>query len=104
MSVQIQRYQWFVEPLTDLTNEYISRELPAESAERGVMCQDGRKRNLWRCEWRFISNMLHSSLGRALKYTVFIRAGERGVVREASFISRRLSKRSKMLERVEFIL
>ncbi len=94
MAIAVQ-YDWFVEPLSDLTNEYISRELSAENAERGVLCTDGKKRDMWRCKYKFISFLKRSLLSPALKYNVFVRAGEKGSVRPATFIASKTSRRQR---------
>lgn len=89
------QYDWFVEPLSDLTNEYISRELPAENAERGVLCNDGKRRDMWLCKYKFISFLKRSLLGPTLRYNVFIRTGEKGLVRPATFIGSKTGRRRR---------
>lgn len=68
------KYQWFVEPLDSLTNETISRELTEENCLRGALCADGKKRNLWSCDYSLISK-LRRSRKIGLKFNVFVRQG-----------------------------
>lgn len=82
-AMPVKEFTWFIEPLTDFTNEYISRELPAENAERSVLCSDGKKHNLWRCAHRFIWGIQYNMLGPALRYNVFVRQGHGGEIRLA---------------------
>jgi len=41
---------WYVEPLSSHCNKVISDELPAEAAQK-LWCSDGRKHELWECDW-----------------------------------------------------
>jgi len=88
-------YVWFIESLSDLTNEYISRELQAENAEREVLCNDGKKRDMWRCKYKFISRLKRERLDQALEYNVFVRTGEKGQARPATFIVSKTSRRKR---------
>jgi len=66
-------YTWYVEPLDGFTNEYISRELPAEDALRDQECADGEKHNIWLCKFKFITRLKHSQ--ERLRYVVWVQEG-----------------------------
>lgn len=79
---------WYVEA-TGHTNEVIARELPAENAHKDVLCQDGKKRNLWECSYSFISQLLKNALHAKLTFTVYYRESRHGPVKLWPFIRRR---------------
>jgi hypothetical protein len=47
---------WYVEA-TGHTNEVIAGELPAENAHKDVLCIDGNNRDLWQCDYQFITEL-----------------------------------------------
>lgn len=80
-------YTWYIEPLNDFTNEYLSRELPAENALRDKLCSDGKQRNLWQCsDYRFVTYVKKSNV--PLKYKVFVKEGN-GKIRECNLPAKR---------------
>lgn len=41
---------WYLEPLNPHTNEVIGKNVGEENAQEDVVCDDGERRNLWRCK------------------------------------------------------
>ncbi len=76
---------WYVEAVGH-TNEVIAAELPAENASRGILCQDGVKRDFWQCDYRFITRLLKSETAEHLEFKVFYREGKFGPVRPWPFL------------------
>ena len=79
---------WYVEAVGH-TNEAIAAELPAENAHRGILCQDGVKRDFWTCDYRFITKLLKSEEAEHLQFKVFYREGPYGPVRLWPFLRKR---------------
>jgi hypothetical protein len=79
---------WYVEAVGH-TNEAIARELPAENATRGVLCQDGVKRDFWICDYRFITKLLGSEAAEHLQFKVFYRQHKNGPVNPWPFLRKR---------------
>ncbi len=72
---------WYIYPLDGPTNEAIAAQLSEEDACRDQLCNDGKKRNLWRCDHPFVAFLRRSSLGGGLKFLVFVREGKYGQIR-----------------------
>lgn len=79
---------WYVEA-TGHTNEVIARELPAENAVKGVLCQDGEKRDFWRCDYHFVAKLVENEMTLQLKFKVFYREGRYGPVKLWPFLKRK---------------
>ncbi len=89
-------YTWFVGPKDKDTNETISQELSEENFLRGITCADGKKHNLWRCSFEFISMLSKSKVSLNLNFDVFNKEGKYGKIRKSpSFL---LKKRRKNLK------
>lgn len=68
------KYTWYVEPLSDQTNSIISAHIIEESAIAdcvAVECADGKRRNLWRCNFNLVSFLRDSKECLNLKFRVF---------------------------------
>ncbi len=65
-------YTWYFFPKDDHTNEVFARSLPAENALVGQKCEDGKKRDLWRCDYGFVARIKGSN---SLRYDVFRQEG-----------------------------
>ncbi len=72
---------WYVFPLDKGTNEVIARQLSEDDACHDQLCNDGKKRNLWRCDHPFVAFLKRSSLGGGLRFMVFVREGQYGQIR-----------------------
>ncbi|MEK7114271.1 MAG: hypothetical protein AAB850_01840 [Patescibacteria group bacterium] len=79
---------WYVEAVGH-TNEAIAAELPTENAHKGVLCQDGVKRDFWECDYRFITKLLQSEAAEHLQFKVFYREGRYGPVKPWPFLRKR---------------
>lgn len=79
---------WFVEPLEPGTNATIAEFLTDTEIHRGALCADGKRRDLWDCDYRFIGR-LEAATGRLnLKFRVFRRKGG-GKIEKWRFTSNR---------------
>ncbi len=79
---------WFVEAVGH-TNEAIARALPTAHTHKDVLCQDGKKRDFWECEYRFITKLLKSQTAQHLEFRVFFREGRHGTVKPWPFLRKR---------------
>ena len=88
------RKTWYVEALDEHTNEVIASvsgaEIPALNARIGVFCIDGRRRDLWECEYTLIAKLLKSRRrDKRLLFKVFYREGRYGPVRLWPFTNKK---------------
>ncbi len=79
---------WYLEAVGH-TNEAIAVELSTENAHRGILCQDGLKRDFWVCDYRFITRLLKSEVAEHLQFKVFYRERPYGPVRLWPFLRKR---------------
>ena len=79
-------YTWYLEPINDdaHTNKVFASELNEKEACRGMLCQDGQKRNLWRCDYNAVGIMRQNREQLNLRFRVFVQEGG-GKIREFSF-------------------
>ncbi|MEK7649428.1 MAG: hypothetical protein AAB367_00465 [Patescibacteria group bacterium] len=80
-------YTWYIQPLNVQANETVARELGGD-VERGVLCEDGIKRTLWRCEYQFAAYLLQNAMDLHILVKVFSRRGG-GAVRPWLFTKSR---------------
>ena len=85
------KYVWFVKPLDASTNEAISREVPEENFQHGVLCADGLRRNLWGCSFQIFSALQKSRRSLNLKFRAFNRCGN-GKIRECDLLYKKRRK------------
>jgi hypothetical protein len=78
-------YVWFIEPLDSGTNETISQELPEMNFWQSVICEDGRKHNLWSCDSDFVSKMRKSKRNLNLNFKIFNQR-DGSQIRECKFL------------------
>jgi hypothetical protein len=75
--------KWYAFTNDAYTNEVISHLLPAENAAEGVLCEDGKKRPLWRCdEYSQVMVLCHNRRQARLVFKVFKQDGN-GPIRPA---------------------
>jgi hypothetical protein len=81
------RYAWFIDPKGDpKTNQILSNSLSPENACNDKLCQDGERRNLWRCpNYEFIANFKRMAKANKLPYDLYVREGTYGPLRIWSF-------------------
>jgi len=53
-------YNWFIEPKDAHTNEVIAGNCDEENLVTEIVCADGIKRNLWRCNPQFRDSLVGS--------------------------------------------
>jgi hypothetical protein len=88
---------WYVEAVGP-TNELIATELPAENASRGIICQDGKLRDFWVCDYRFITKLLKCEEVFDLKFNVFYRERPLAPVKPWPFLRKRRMTAVKALQ------
>lgn len=71
---------------TSHTNEVIAGELPTENLHKDVLCIDGKSRNFWLCDYRFITMLKKNRKSGQLAFKVWYREGRYGPVREWPFL------------------
>lgn len=76
---------FFVHARNEHTNEVIASKLPQENANPDVLCIDGQKRDLWKCEYSFIAELERNRLSAQLNFTSHYRENRYGPVREWKF-------------------
>lgn len=64
---------WYLEALDAYTNEVIASEVPSEQTHRGILCQDGQKRDFWECKYATIAKLLRNEKQLQLHFKVFYR-------------------------------
>ena len=70
-------YTWYIEPLDGgHTNEVLSRELPDTNFLRDKICADGEKRNLWQCDYKFVSKMINGQESLKVKFAILVQEGD----------------------------
>lgn len=81
-------YEWFLEPTGNVsfTNEVLGKNLGEENAMEGVLCQDGKKRNLWRCPSGMVIMLWRSRSNLKITFRIFSKALPNGQVRECTFL------------------
>jgi hypothetical protein len=88
-------YTWYVEPLSDRTNEAIARGLGQEveeSFDGGVLIPpDSKRHNLWRCPFSLVSFLFRSKDSLGLEFLVYNREGQ-GKIRKIQVVPRRRKK------------
>jgi len=77
------RYIWYVEPLDSSTNEIIARHIIEKdpfSEVHSIRFADGRKHNLWECDFRTAITFWRSRKSLSLKLKIFFQR-ERGKIK-----------------------
>ena len=68
-------YTWYIEPLDDFTNQYLSQSLPEENTHLEKECADGKRHNLWECghDYKYVTGLINSQ--QKLRFNVFAKEG-----------------------------
>jgi hypothetical protein len=74
--------EWLIQPLNSHTNEVFAREFPEEDLIRDTLCQDGKKRNLYRFPANLIGFICGSQRSLEIKFSIFCRQGSKGQIRK----------------------
>ncbi len=88
-------YQWFIKPQDQITNTILANELPELNFIRDLTDNTGKIHNLWRCEYWLVAYWLHSQKTAGLRFKVFNRRGNRGIIREWLFHKKKKIKIKK---------
>lgn len=93
---------WLVEA-AGLTNEAIAAELAAmqqtERFHRDVLCQDGKKRDLWDVDYSFVTKLIKNEANLKLKFKVFCRDSPHGPVRLWPYLRKARQTLAQALEK-----
>lgn len=81
-------YAWFLESKDGLTNEAIARMVGGEDAQTARFCEDGRKHDLWQCDFSVVNLFVKSAKDKSLKFAVWNRRGN-GRIRKWPFSKKR---------------
>ena len=81
-------YEWFLKPTGNVahTNEVLSRNISEENAMQDVLCQDGKKRDLWRCPSGIVFMLWRSRSNLKITFRIFSRELPNGKIRDCTFL------------------
>ncbi len=79
---------WYLE-VDAHTNEVVATEISAEMTHRDVLCQDGKKRDFWECDYATIAKLLKNERSAHLRFNVFYREGRYGPVKPWPFVKKK---------------
>lgn len=95
MRVRERKYTWYVEPLNSGTNLTISACIEESSFTvecKSVKCADGKKHNLWKCNFDFVK-MLHASKNSlSLNFNVYTQEGKGPIRPSPKFLHKKRKK------------
>lgn len=87
---------WYLGDFDSRTNEIISTIISDECRSAQVLCQDGKKRDLWQTDYTTIMRLKNSRLQQNLTFTVFKRDGKFGPVKKYDFPKRTTAAERKV--------
>lgn len=67
---------WYLYPEDGHTTEALGREVSPEDVCREVLCGDGGKRDLYRCEWLFVKTAIKMMSTLHLRFSVWKQRGK----------------------------
>lgn len=82
---------WFIEPLDPGTNATIAEFLTETEIHSGALCADGKRRDLWDCNYRFVGRLEAATERLGLKFRIFRRKGG-GKIEQWRFASKRKAR------------
>jgi hypothetical protein len=96
------RYTWFIDTKGDpKTNVLIASELDEWYECRDKLCQDGVRRNLWRCPSReFLQSFQRIANANRFKYDIYVREGDYGPIRLWIFERRSKEERKNRIKKM----
>ena len=89
---------WFIGDFDQRTNETLSQLIPAENCQSQVLCQDGKKRDLWQTDYATITRFKKAKASAYLVFEVFKRDGQYGPVVKYDFPKRITKERRRISE------
>lgn len=80
------KYEWWIEPIDDITNHAIADELPGSNIEE-IEVEEGRKRRAWPCTSDLVQKMKKAARTSqtTLRYYVYNRRGGSAIRRVTIF-------------------
>jgi len=85
---------WFIEPLDSNTNIAFDQQISDDNFTAGVLCEDGKRHNLWECPFWLLASFQRSSRTMGLQFRIFNRFGN-GQIRECEFLYRKRKPQRK---------
>ena len=86
---------WYIGDFDAHTNEVIAHVIPSENCISQVLCQDEKKRDLWRTDYATITRLKKSKNQSGLVFKIFKRDGSYGPVKKWDFPKKKLSPKEK---------
>ncbi len=85
MARKPRKYTWYLEPRGDVarTNEVLGKNLGEENAIEYALCEDGERRNLWRCSSGMVFMLWNSRKSLNITFGIFCQEGN-GKIRRAT--------------------
>jgi hypothetical protein len=81
-------YEWYLFPTGNVarSNRVIASNLPEENVVIEVFCQDGKKRNLWKCPSGMVMMLWRSRRDLNITFKIFCKALPNGQIRDCTFL------------------
>lgn len=80
------RTVWYIDPCGDpVTNRLIAEQCPEEDACGNMMCSDGHRRNLWRCDRSVVREIVAARPELRIRFQLFVQEGKHGKIRPWHF-------------------
>lgn len=83
---------WFIEPINEIANYALSKLVSEENCCEGVLCADGQRRDLWKCDHYTVKRIEFS---KEFRFRVFVKQGKFGQVRLWRFGKKKKGKAIK---------
>lgn len=85
-TIETPTYDWWIEPLDDITNQVIAEELPSSSTEE-ILIENFRRRRAWPCSYELIAKLKKAARTSRinLRYYVYNRRGNSQIRRVPIF-------------------
>jgi len=82
-------YTWYIEPLTDITNNAIQQYLSEAGLELSsalLLCADGKKHNLWECPIDLVKLIFSSKNSLSLRFVIWGKKDRYGKITNKGFL------------------
>jgi len=80
------RWEWFIHPGDDRTNEILGKMLDSQNAYIEQLCEDGVKRHMYCCpNHEFVLSFTRTANHNSMPFKVFVREGPNSKIRSWKF-------------------
>ena len=76
-------YTWYLEPMTDRTNEVIGKQCEEEDFCSQIFCEGGKRRDLWRCSVKVRNAIVAGRVSLGLSFNIFCKQ-DNGAIRDVT--------------------